>query len=192
MHFIKDQDLPQIYLMDLRCRLFDIVRQSKILHATAKSVAGRRNPRITKEPTHAPIAWFFVGVRSPFLWVLLAYLLGGPSGVMAVRAGQPRGWPGSFVSGFLPLFGLPPMSVGTPGGRENLTTKEAAIMATVPTLAVSKTYTFLIDPRSYRLAALRRICTISTVAHTEAEARTHLPGLPLVFLSRRPTGEVAA
>lgn len=65
-------------------------------------------------------------------------------------------------------------------------------MATIPTLAVSKTYTFLIAPRSCRLAALRRIRTISTTACTEAEARAHLAGLPLVFLSRRPSGEVAA
>ena len=65
-------------------------------------------------------------------------------------------------------------------------------MATIPTLAVSKTYTFLIAPRSCRLAELRRYRTVSTVACTEAEARSHLAGLPLVFLSRRPTVEVAA
>ncbi|WP_461603595.1 ash family protein [Aeromonas salmonicida] len=177
---------------DPRQQLHPWINSDSLYLAAAKSVVGRRNPRITKEPTHAPIAWFFVGVRSPFLWVLLAYLLGGPCGVMAVRAGQPQGWPGSFVSGFLPLSGLPPMSVGTPGGRENLTTKEAAIMATVPTLATSKIFTFLLAPRSCRVAELRRPCTVSTTAFTEAEARTHLPGLPLVFLSRRPVGEVAA
>lgn len=65
-------------------------------------------------------------------------------------------------------------------------------MATIPTLAVSKTYTFLIAPRSCRMAELTQPKTVSTVAHTEAEARAHLAGLPLVFLSRRPSGEVAA
>lgn len=65
-------------------------------------------------------------------------------------------------------------------------------MATVPTLVVSKTYTFLIAPRSCRLATLRRLRTVSTTACTEAEARAHLPGLPLVFISRRPVGEMAA
>lgn len=53
-------------------------------------------------------------------------------------------------------------------------------------------YTFLIQhPRACRLAELRRIRTVSTVARSEAEARAHLAGLPLVFLSRRPSGEVA-
>ncbi|WP_349922610.1 host cell division inhibitor Icd-like protein [Aeromonas veronii] len=65
-------------------------------------------------------------------------------------------------------------------------------MATIPTPAVSKTYTFLIAQRSCRLATLRRLRTVSTIAHSEAEARAHLPGLPLVFLSRRPSEEVAA
>ena len=65
-------------------------------------------------------------------------------------------------------------------------------MATIPTQAVSKTFTFLIAPRPCRLAELRRIRIVSTVAHTEAEARAHLAGLPLVFLSRTPTGRAAA
>ncbi len=65
-------------------------------------------------------------------------------------------------------------------------------MATIPTLAVSKTFTFLIAPRPCRLAELRRIRTVSTVAHTEAEARAHLAGLPLVFLSRTPSKGAAA
>lgn len=65
-------------------------------------------------------------------------------------------------------------------------------MATIPTPVTSKTYTFLIAPRSCRLAELRRCRTVSTVACTEAEARAHLAGLPLVFVARRPTQEVAA
>ena len=65
-------------------------------------------------------------------------------------------------------------------------------MATIPTLAVSKTFTFLIAPRPCRLAELRRIRTVSTVAHTEAEARALLAGLPLVFVARRPALEVTA
>lgn len=65
-------------------------------------------------------------------------------------------------------------------------------MATIPPLAVSKIYTFLIASRSCRLVALHRIRTVSTVARTEAEARAHLAGLPLVFLARRPAMGVAA
>lgn len=53
-------------------------------------------------------------------------------------------------------------------------------------------FTFLIASSACRLADLRRIRTVSTTAHTEAEARAHLPGLPLVFLSRTPTGRAAA
>ncbi|MGL6379005.1 host cell division inhibitor Icd-like protein [Aeromonas hydrophila] len=50
-------------------------------------------------------------------------------------------------------------------------------------------YTFLIPhSRTCRLADLRRIRTISAVADTEAQARIALAGLPLVFLSRIPTG----
>ena len=54
-------------------------------------------------------------------------------------------------------------------------------------------FTFLIQrSRACRLADMRRIRTISTVADTEAQARAALAGLPLVFVSRRPSGEVAA
>lgn len=53
-------------------------------------------------------------------------------------------------------------------------------------------FTFCIAPRLVRLAALRRIRIVSTVAHTEAEARSLLDGLPLVFQSCRPALEVVA
>ena len=65
-------------------------------------------------------------------------------------------------------------------------------MATVPTPVVSKLFTFLIAPRPCRLADLRRIRTVTAVADTEAQARAALAGLPLVFLSRTPTGRAAA
>ena len=54
-------------------------------------------------------------------------------------------------------------------------------------------YTFLIPhSRTCRLADLRRIRIVSAVADNEAQARAALAGLPLVFVSRRPSGEVAA
>ena len=54
-------------------------------------------------------------------------------------------------------------------------------------------FTFLIQhSRTCRLADLRRIRTVTAVADTEAQARANLPGLPLVFLSRTPTGRAAA
>ncbi len=65
-------------------------------------------------------------------------------------------------------------------------------MATIPTLATSKIFTFLLAAHGCRVAELPRIRTVSTTAHTEDEARAHLPGLPLVFLSRTPSKGVAA
>lgn len=54
-------------------------------------------------------------------------------------------------------------------------------------------YTFLIQhSRACRLADLRRIRTISAFANSEAQARSALAGLPLVFLSRTPSKGVAA
>ena len=54
-------------------------------------------------------------------------------------------------------------------------------------------YTFLIQhSRTCRLADLRRIRTISAVANNEAQARSALAGLPLVFLSRTPSKGAAA
>ncbi|MFQ1647698.1 hypothetical protein ACK4A2_01280 [Aeromonas veronii] len=52
-------------------------------------------------------------------------------------------------------------------------------------------FTFMIASSACRLADLRRIRTISTVADTEAQARIALAGLPLVFLSRTPSGRTA-
>ena len=52
-------------------------------------------------------------------------------------------------------------------------------------------FTFLIASSACRLADLRRIRTVTAVADTEAQARAALAGLPLVFLSRTPTGRAA-
>lgn len=66
-------------------------------------------------------------------------------------------------------------------------------MATVPTPALPKIFTFLILRSSAcRLAELRRVRTISVIANTERQARANLPGLSLVFMSRTPSMGVAA
>jgi len=148
----QGEALPKCQGVSLSCN----VQRSTIHLAVAKSTAGRENPRLSLVPTHAP-AWFFVGARSSFLEAALLYLLGSFCCVMAVRAGQPQGWPVSKVAGFSPLSGLPPMSVRTPSGRENLTTLEAAIMATVPTPALSSRLRSL-TAHPCHSAALRRIC----------------------------------
>lgn len=171
---------------DAQCHLSDMVQYDNVSSATAKSVAGRENPEKTIAPTHA-LAWFFVGTRSPLLGALLAYLVGGVCCVMVARAGQPRGWPVSIVAGILTPARATAMSVRTLVGSEYLSTIEAAIMATIPTLATSKIFTFLLATHGCRVAELPRIRTVSTTAHTEDEARAHLPGLPLVFLSRTPS-----
>jgi len=170
--------------------LSDNIQRGTILPATAKSVAGRRNPDETIAPTHA-LAWFFVGARSPLLGALLAYLVGGVCCVMVARAGQLSGWPVSIVAGIPTPVRATAMSVGSLVGSEYLSTIEAAIMATVPTPVTSKIFTFLIASSACRLADLRRIRTVTAVADTEAQARAALAGLPLVFLSRTPTGRAA-
>ena len=54
-------------------------------------------------------------------------------------------------------------------------------------------FTFLIQrSRACRVADLPRIRIVSAVADNEAQARIALAGLPLVFLSRTPTGRAAA
>ncbi|MBZ6068544.1 hypothetical protein LA374_20390, partial [Aeromonas schubertii] len=66
---------------------------------------------------------------------------------------------------------------------------EAAIMATIPTPVLPKTYTFLLAVRGCRVADLPHLQTLSTTAYSEAEARYGLHGLPLVFLSCRLAGK---
>ncbi|WP_394293908.1 ash family protein [Aeromonas rivipollensis] len=178
---------------DPRQELHPWINSDSLYFATAKSVAEIGVSETSTEPTHAPIAWFFVGTRSSFLGVLLAYLVGGTCCVMAVRARAPQGALGSVVTSYANLVrAATSWRLASSGGRENLITTEAAIMATIPTLATSKIFTFLLATSNCRVAELIQPQTVVTVAHTEAEARAHLPGLPLVFLSRRPSEEVTA
>lgn len=176
---------------DPRQELHPWINSDSLCSATAKSVAEIGVSKRFLEPTHA-LAWFFVGARHPFLRVLLAYLVGGTCRVMAARARAPQGALDSKVSSYANLVRAVTRRLASLCDSNNLLTLEAAIMATIPTPAVSKTYTFLIAQRSCRLATLRRLRTVSTIAHTEAEARAHLPDLPLVFLSRRPAMGIAA
>ena len=171
--------------------LSDSVRQGTIRPATAKSVAEIGVSESVLEPTHA-LAWFFVGARPSFLGALLAYLVGSVYRVMAARARASQGALDPKVSSYANLVRAVTRRLASICGSDNLLTLEAAIMATIPTLATSKVFTFLIASRACRLADLRRIRTVTAVADTEAQARAALAGLPLVFVSRRPSGEVAA
>ncbi|EIE7702823.1 ash family protein [Salmonella enterica] len=53
--------------------------------------------------------------------------------IMVGRAGQPKGWPGSLVTGSSNPVRLTTHEIGTSGGELIKFTKEAAIMATTPT-----------------------------------------------------------
>lgn len=168
------------------------VQRSTIPLAAAKSVAEIGVSESVLEPTHA-LAWFFVGTRSPFLGALLAYLVGSAYRVMAARARALQGALDPKVSSYANLVRAVTRRLASICGSDNLLTLEAAIMATVPTPALPKIFTFLIQrPRTCRLAELRRIRTITIIANTEAQARASLPGLSLVFMSRTPSKGVAA
>lgn len=53
------------------------------------------------------------------------------------------------------------------------------------------TFTFIVAQRGQKLASLQRLKTVSACGRTEAEARTKLHGLPLVFIRRMPAGGAA-
>ncbi|MFQ1689728.1 ash family protein [Aeromonas veronii] len=137
--------------------LFLNVQRGTIRPAAAKSAAGRRNPNTTIAPLHA-LAWFFVGTRAPSLEAALLHLLGSLRSVMVARAGQPKGWPVSIVAGIPTPARATTMSVGTLVGSEDLSTIEAATMATVPTQALSSRLRSLIAHPCHS-AALWRLCT---------------------------------
>lgn len=117
-------------------KLTVLANESYSVVAAAKSAAEIGVSETTQEPTHAPIAWFFVGTRSPFIGVLLAYpAFGTLYVVMAVRARASQGALGySVLTSYANLVrAATSWRLASSGGRENLTNTEAAIMATIPT-----------------------------------------------------------
>lgn len=82
------------------------------------------------------------------------------------------------------LFSSPPVMRLVPHGGDNKSSKEAVIMTTTPTQIIPKVYTFAINSR--KGAVNKKIRVISTCARTEAEARTNLIGLPLIFIKCLP------
>ncbi|MFQ2222159.1 ash family protein [Aeromonas enteropelogenes] len=169
--------------------LLDNSQEGTILSAPAKSVAEIGVSNLKLEPTHA-LAWFFVGTRTSFLGAQLAYVVGSLYSVMAVRVRASKEALVSFFTSYANLVRAATRRLASFCGSNKLLKKEAATMATVPTPATSKVFTFLIASSACRLADLSRIRTISAVADTKA--RITLAGLPLMFLSRTPNGEVAA
>lgn len=88
-------------------------------HVAAKSAAGRGNPKFTKAHNRAS-GFFMRQARSH-------------QHSMVGRAGQPKGWPGSLVTGISTPVRLTTRKRGNFGGELNEFTKEAAIMATILT-----------------------------------------------------------
>ncbi|MEL3925766.1 antA/AntB antirepressor family protein [Aeromonas enteropelogenes] len=154
------------------------VQQSTIHLAAAKSAAEIGVSILRKEPTHA-LAWFFVGARPSFLEAALPYLLGSICSVMAVRVRASQGALGSFLTSYANLVRAATIfRLASSGGRENLTRKEAAIMATVPTPVLPTIFTSLsYRRRACRLSALRRIRTTATY---EAQACANHADLPTI------------
>lgn len=144
---------------------------------------GRENPKNIKA-TQTRQASFFVSChRAP-----ISSGNARPESMVAL-VGQSSDWPVSFVSGF-----LTPISVTTPYERENsggdsLNTKEAAIMATIPTQPHPKfTFHFLAVRRADPCAKPHRT---SVIAPNEREARQLLArDFVLLFAGRVPTQEV--
>lgn len=138
--------------------LFLNAQRGTIHSAAAKSVAEIGVSIIRKEPTHA-LAWFFVGTRPSSLGAASLYSLGSFSCVMAVRARASQEALVSFLTSYANLVRAATiLRLASSGGRENLTRKEAAIMATVPTQALSSQLRSLIAHPCHS-AALWRLCT---------------------------------
>ena len=108
---------------------------------------------------------------------------------MAVRAGQPSGWPVSNKAGYANPVRAATSEIGVSGGSNNRYSMEAAIMATILTPSYPQ-YVFV-------FAAIRRtdtqprICMLRTVACDERSARLSLVRDYVLSLSARlPAREV--
>ncbi|MEY7428136.1 host cell division inhibitor Icd-like protein [Citrobacter freundii] len=142
----------------------------------AKSGAGRRNP-LNIEATQTPKASFFVSCHCAHQFSGTARNVS-----MVALAGQPSGWPVSFVSGIPTPVNVTTNQERRNSGGDSLHTKEAAIMATTPTQ----------NPQFiWIIAAVRRDCpTIKPVLYhisavNEREARRTLARNHVCFFAGR-------
>ncbi|BAN98313.1 phage CI repressor [Plautia stali symbiont] len=98
--------------------------------AAAKPAAGRRNPSETKVTPDAPCVFFCVcALMHPFFGRRFCFRCAFC--VMVARAGQPSGWPVSFVAGIPTPVRVTTQERRNSGGSCNKLTKETAPMATV-------------------------------------------------------------
>lgn len=160
--------------------------------AAAKSAAGIGVPRNLLATQHAPCVFFYVVAQAhPFigLWCLCAHH--GFVQIMAVRAGQPSGWPVSNKAGYANPVRAATSEIGVSGGSNNRYLLEAATMATTLTLSHPQfVYVFAAVRRADRTP---RICMLRTVAGDEHAARLNLVrDYILAFAGRLPVAEVCA
>ncbi|MCL9672667.1 host cell division inhibitor Icd-like protein [Citrobacter sp. MNAZ 1397] len=158
--------------------------------AVAKSAAGRRNPSETKATPDAPCVFFCV---CALVHPLFAHWFFSHCGIfiMVARAGQPSGWPVSFVAGIPTPVRATTHERRNSGGSCIQLTKEAAIMATI--LTPSHPQFVFVFAAVRRADRKPRICMLRTVAGDEHTARLALVrDYVLSFAGRLPVAEVRA
>lgn len=102
--------------------LDSVINGRYVFPAPYKAGAGCRNPLIIKAHNRAHAVFLRAKHRH--------------TQIMVGRAGQPQGWPGSLVTGIpTPVRLTTNQTVGSLGGEFSKFTKEAANMATIPTLS---------------------------------------------------------
>ena len=180
------------YIKYLFSGLLTVIISRYSFSAVAKSAAGIGVPRNSMATPDAPGVFFFVVAQAhPFsgLWCLCVHR--GSSEIMAVRAGQPSGWPVSIEAGYANPVRAATSEIGVSGGSNNRYSMEAAIMAT--TLTLSHPQFIFVFAAVRRSGRKPRICMLRTVAADERTARRSLVrDYVLSFAGHLPVAEVRA
>lgn len=170
--------------------LFSVSRYS--FPAVAKSAAGIGVPRNSMATQHAPGVFFYVVAQAhPFsgLWCLCAHH--GFVQIMAVRAGQPSGWPVSIEAGYANPVRAATSEIGVSGGSNNRYSMEAAIMATILTPSHPQfVFVFAAVRRADRTPRIRMLRAVAGDEH--AARRSLVRDYVLSFAARLPVAEVFA
>ncbi|WP_353613470.1 host cell division inhibitor Icd-like protein [Mangrovibacter phragmitis] len=160
--------------------------------AVAKSAAGIGVPNNSMATPDALCVFFFVVAQAyPCfgLWCLNVH--DGLFEIMAVRAGQPSGWPVPIEAGYANPVRAATSEIGVSGGGVNRYSMEAAFMAT--TLTLSHPQFVFVFAAVRRADRKPRIRMLRTVASDERAARLSLVrDYVLSFAGRLPVAEVRA
>jgi len=158
--------------------------------AVAKSAAGRRNPSETKATPDAPCVFFCVCAHvHPFFGQRFCFCCAVC--VMVARAGQPSGWPVSFVAGIPTPVRAATLERRNSGGSCKKLTKEFAPMTAVLNSPYPQfVFVFAAVRRTERQ---QRIHMLRTVASDERAARLPLArDYVLSLAARLPVREARA